>query len=745
MSTQPVVSSFLALAVLASCGAARVDEPSPGRDAAPARDAASAEDAAAADSGVRMDAAPVADSGARMDAASVDSGAPMDAATAADAASVDLGAQMDAMATDSSARTDAAIADSGIADFGLTADAAAVDTGIPIDGGVVDSGVAPDSGVIADAGVVLPSVAAYYGGGAAQWTAYVARDGAGWFDATGAPCDGDAPGFYSTCIHGGEVLGLVVPGAADCTGLTASDALSTFTWTCTVRGADVWIASTGLSRGRGLADLIDFAAGTWRPNTLTVTDSNGVRLVSQTEPWHQNPIVAVTQPSLDMPGVVYTLAATARNALSIRADGVALVVAPGATLEGAVDTPPASTQRFLWIEGRIEHVGSGYVVRWQNIRRSVLRNVSGDGTVRFTDARSNRVQDLYAAYGGDVVLLDATSTFNLFEDVRVFDYNTTGVRLGGDDNVMAHVLAASGNIGIYVQGSEANAILGATSVANRGRGVWVDGASNTTLSAVAVVNTARGIDLRNATATIQDALITDSFVSSAAAGLGAIEDAGSTATWTGRLILGGHDRACTVGVSEVACATFAPNADISTGTTAAASFVATVSDDAANLDDDAAGRATYAVDLDRLTFATPWRGWGIDGAFPSGDIRDVCDGGTCRIWDWSLLASDVVSRGALALAASATFEHRWSATSSTECAAYAGATFNQGVCSTTAIAHSRELSQDGLGNDNLLCEAGERCLQLPNIGAYQGHGALAPSGTISGMNVELVRFEDNGY
>jgi hypothetical protein len=55
----------------------------------------------------------------------------------------------------------------------------------------------------------------------------------------------------------------------------------------------------------------------------------------------------------------------------------------------------------------------------------------------------------------------------------------------------------------------------------------------------------------------------------------------------------------------------------------------------------------------------------------------------------------------------------------------------------------------GIGNENGLCESNETCLYTPNIGSYQGHGALVagPSiGTIgSTSNVTLVKVANDGY
>jgi hypothetical protein len=58
-----------------------------------------------------------------------------------------------------------------------------------------------------------------------------------------------------------------------------------------------------------------------------------------------------------------------------------------------------------------------------------------------------------------------------------------------------------------------------------------------------------------------------------------------------------------------------------------------------------------------------------------------------------------------------------------------------------------EIMSDGIGNDNTLCESGETCLYMPNIGSYQGHGNLVDAGAfVNGAltGITLLRFENNG-
>ena len=54
---------------------------------------------------------------------------------------------------------------------------------------------------------------------------------------------------------------------------------------------------------------------------------------------------------------------------------------------------------------------------------------------------------------------------------------------------------------------------------------------------------------------------------------------------------------------------------------------------------------------------------------------------------------------------------------------------------------------DGIGNENILCESGETCLFAPNLGSYQGHGNLLSAGAFTDgalTGITLLRYENNG-
>ena len=68
-------------------------------------------------------------------------------------------------------------------------------------------------------------------------------------------------------------------------------------------------------------------------------------------------------------------------------------------------------------------------------------------------------------------------------------------------------------------------------------------------------------------------------------------------------------------------------------------------------------------------------------------------------------------------------------------------------CRATFLRRAREVLNDGIGNDNLLCESNEVCLFAPNKASYQGHGPLVDvSGFTNGTltNIKLVEFTTNG-
>ena len=143
-------------------------------------------------------------------------------------------------------------------------------------------------------------------------------------------------------------------------------------------------------------------------------------------------------------------------------------------------------------------------------------------------------------------------------------------------------------------------------------------------------------------------------------------------------------------------------------------------------------------------------------AFPnSGHEGGVAIGGDGIIWDWSLPATGSQARGVRSALPNGdkTITHTWTPTTSADCAKIPGAVWDatNTICTTTYLKYAVEIVGDRLGNENGLCESNEVCLHTPNIGAYQGHGALVSAGAFTDSagtgltGITLLKYQTNGY
>jgi hypothetical protein len=207
--------------------------------------------------------------------------------------------------------------------------------------------------------------------------------------------------------------------------------------------------------------------------------------------------------------------------------------------------------------------------------------------------------------------------------------------------------------------------------------------------------------------------------------------------------------------------------------------------DSANQSDDQGAAALSAI-TDWHRFDNRFRGWGKAGpigpdtpnpydggiafyGWPSVQHRGPCFGtnAVCEVFDYSLRgieppdagpgaggSTDIYLRNKLPAPTSGNqvLTHVFGGflITSSNCADIPGASWNAQTmqCSITFLENAQELFEDGVGNDNGLCESNEHCLVTRNFGAYQGHGPLLPAGVIGTggvvQNVTLFRPEFNG-
>ncbi|MEK6742261.1 MAG: right-handed parallel beta-helix repeat-containing protein [Nitrospirota bacterium] len=609
--------------------------------------------------------------------------------------------------------------------------------------------------------VTLSSVTALYPNNGVNWNDYV--KGGTITTAMDTLCTAATD---TACLHGGEVKVVTVTGKTSCSGLTASDALGAFDWTCDASTGTVRMISTGLKDGKFLSDLIDFTTPAWKANSVTVND-NGTLYSTQTSTmWWTNPVTtAISGGSLAAAGTVYAVTTSMTGTYTIDASKVALVSRPGVTIQGAAAAGEtiisASNVNFIWLEGTINAIGNNLGVYLDTVKYSSLRNVKAD----------NADTGTYLAG----VVLNASSN-NTLKNISGVNNGQYAIELvGANGNMLAHITAANnGSRGVALAASRNNIVKGVRTSNNGGAGIYLvnncydnvfldivatssfngidiadGGSSNNVLSGIAVaLNANDGIDLRSSDNLLMNimsiregsnGLVLMSGARNTVANIASADGSwdiyslnSSTNTFTGIVKVGSSG--CVVnggvdpGITNGTCAmSGSSDAALTTGVTLTGSVLSKVtSTDVLNASN-ASGTESYANITDWTTFANDLRAWGNDGiAFPDYSNTGRCVG-TCRIWDWSLRSTDTVVRDVLSKpTGNDTITHTWSDASTT-----------------TFLRNAVELS----GNGNGLCESGETCLYTPNIGAYQGHGNLVSAGTFTDgtiTGVTLLKYETNG-
>lgn len=344
-------------------------------------------------------------------------------------------------------------------------------------------------------------------------------------------------------------------------------------------------------------------------------------------------------------------------------------------------------------------------------------------------------------------------------DVRSYNNENYGIFIENcTDSVAADLLSANQrNYGIYVVGLH-NVILNATSANNDNNGFNLDTTNAFVMNALSANNDNHGIDFVSFFDPRSGNAVLNAISAHNTASGFRIESESNA--FSGNLKLGdnlGDDcdvdpAAVDPGLVDVTCENQgASDATRQSGIDLAATFAGKVTaDDSAN-DDDTDGASPYEALTDWASFENETRTWGLDGGdFPSDDHDTDCDvGGSCRIWDWSLTSTDSVARDVNAVPTAAdTYVHTWAASTENRCGTIVGAQWTAGTCTSRFLLHARELMDDGVGNDNALCESNEDCLYTPNIGRYQGHGPVMPTGasfTGGGLqNIRLFEHEANG-
>ncbi len=537
-------------------------------------------------------------------------------------------------------------------------------------------------------------VSPHYSSSGSKWNDYVKNDGADFYTATDTACNSATD---SSCLHGGVMRSIEVPGKSTCAGLTYADSLDVFNWICSESTDPVRMISFGFKNGKGLPDLIDFSATKWQPINFTVWDNNVTYNSSGLTTWWSNAVVQNNDGSdgSDMNvGEIHIITANPQAVYTIGADKVALVIQPGVTMTGSVATNEtlitANSRSFVWIEGGLDAAGDDKGISFSTTKFSVLddvtvTNANSNGIELLSNSNNNLLRGITS--NSNTVGIQLTgSSYN--ELTRIWANTNTNIGINSSTSAVgyrfSHISAANNtNSGIVISPCTDCILNNITASGNAGSfGLSFQGSSHNNLFInITAYNNSHGVLHKSSPdfSTVQNI----ASANNANKGLDLYQSLNNY--FTGKVRIGSNtvvncdddDNGNDGGLTEPTCANNgSSDANVNTSTNLSSSFNGT---------------------------------------------------------GWELLSTDTEIRNVLSLpSGNDTVTHTWS-----------------GAGTSTLLRNAVEIRDDGIGNDNLLCESGETCLYTPNIGRYQGHGNLINAGTIGTggtlENIILLQYETNGY
>jgi hypothetical protein len=217
-----------------------------------------------------------------------------------------------------------------------------------------------------------PVVSALFETAGANWNDHVSNSSsdAELLDATDETC---AAGELDICVHGGEHRAVALSGVDSCNGMSFSDSLGVFDWSCVVEAKGVKIYSTGFKADKTLNSLIGSSGSghDWIPNQLTISSAIGTLSTPLTK-WWANTVTTIDAAStvsnqLTSEGDVYVIASPlTTNGISIEADKISLLIKANVSYASAGNNCNTATaestsadfecgifsgsQKFLWYE-----------------------------------------------------------------------------------------------------------------------------------------------------------------------------------------------------------------------------------------------------------------------------------------------------------------------------------------------------------------------------------------------------------
>ncbi len=388
---------------------------------------------------------------------------------------------------------------------------------------------------------VLLSVAAAYPTNGSNWNDYVKNDGADIYSATDTACVG-TENYYSSCLHGGEMRKVVIDGLASCTGLTMTDSLGVFSWSCAVKAGIATFFSTGVKTTTGLANLVSTSAwnslsvslagtaagssasGIWWTNVVTplpLNDTGSFIVIDGIDDDTTGPDAVYTA------GTVFTMATSlGTKGYNFNLDKLAVVTLPGVTMtyNGTVaatvsyqggETASANrsamlsvgSQKFLWFEVSLDGAGIPNIMlllavtTHSRVHRTTIVNPFDDTVWLNNSAHSNYLTQINVTGGccGLWIGWDSPSNYNTVDGlVTSGNWDKGFTTYTGGYGVFRNITVAnSTGHGLNIVTSN-NIFTNVNTSNNGGDGIYVNSPENFFTNVLSVGNAGSGVTLSNA-------------------------------------------------------------------------------------------------------------------------------------------------------------------------------------------------------------------------------------------------------
>lgn len=277
-----------------------------------------------------------------------------------------------------------------------------------------------------------------------NWLYYVKNDGASTTTATDTACDAATTTGYSTCLNGGEYMQVKLPDVASCNGVTVSDNLAAFNWSCETDAGGIRLVSDGLADGVGLSDLVDFNTSEFKSNYVSIFDGISNRQ-TQAAVWWSNPVRINNKGDYTYQGEIHLITGNVVADLTMRSH-TAVLVEPGFSLSGTVS---ASNASYLWMEGNIDGA-SGDGLAWITSNVGYISGVSSQNNVGngiFITGNSFKVKNLSASFNGSSGIF-VSGNYHTVDTLNADQNIGNGIYVGSNYATISNLLA-NNNLGGY--------------------------------------------------------------------------------------------------------------------------------------------------------------------------------------------------------------------------------------------------------------------------------------------------------